>query len=98
MDDYGPDIITVVDENGDEHEFEALDRIENDNDERFIAVIPVYDSAEELLDDSGEMIVLRVTEDENGDNILEPIEDDDEFDKIAEIFKERLADAFDFGE
>ncbi len=34
-------------------------------------------------------------EDEDG-NVLEPIEDEEEFDEIASIFQERLADYFEF--
>ena len=97
MDEYGPDIITVVDDDGTEHEFEVLDRIETDDDKRYVAMIPVFESGEDLLDDDGELIILRVIE-EDGENILEPIEDDDEFDEIGEIFKERLSEMFDFGE
>lgn len=95
MDEYGEDIITVIDDDGQEHEFELLDSIETD-DAKYIAVIPSYDSAEEMLEDSGELIILKVNEDENGESILEPIEDDEEFDEIADTFKERLADVFDF--
>ena len=95
MDEYGPDIITVIDDNGAEHEFEVLDRIETDDDKRYVAIIPAYDKAEELLEDDGELIILRVIEEEDG-NILEPIEDEDEYDEIASIFQERLSDYFEF--
>ena len=97
MDEYGPDIITVMDDDGAEHEFEVLDRIETDDDKRYIAIIPAYDDPQDMLDDDGELIILRVLEEEDG-NVLEPIEDDDEFDEIASIFQERLADYFEFEE
>ena len=38
---YNPDIVSVVDENGEEHIFEELDRIETD-DARYVALLPVY--------------------------------------------------------
>lgn len=94
MDNYGPDIVTVIDEDGVEHEFEVLDRIETD-DSKYVAMIPVYSGEEELLDDSGELIILRVIE-ENDDTVLEPIEDEDEFNEIGQIFEERLSEMFDF--
>ena len=97
MDEYGPDIITVMDDDGAEHEFEVLDRIETDDDKRYIAIIPAYDDPQDMLDDDGELIILRVLEEEDG-NVLEPIEDEDEFDEIASIFQERLADYFEFEE
>ena len=33
---------------------------------------------------------------ENGEEFLEPIEDDEEYESIAEIFMERLEDLYDF--
>ncbi|MBQ6023883.1 MAG: DUF1292 domain-containing protein [Clostridia bacterium] len=94
MDDYGPDIVTVIDEDGVEHEFEVLDRIETD-DSKYVAMIPVFSGEEELLDDSGELIILRAIE-ENDETVLEPIEDEDEFNEIGQIFEERLSEMFDF--
>ena len=96
MDDYGPDIVTVVDEDGVEHEFEVLDRIETD-DSKYVAMIPVFTEEEDLLDDSGELIILRVIE-ENGETVLEPIVDEDEFNEIGQVFEERLSEMFDFEE
>ncbi len=93
---YNPDIVSVVDEDGTEHIFEELDRIETD-DARYVALLPVYDEAEEILDDDGELIILRVTE-EDGETYLEPIEDDEEFNRIGAAFEERLSDLFDITE
>ena len=94
---YGPDIVSVVDVNGVQHTFEELDRIETDEG-RFIALLPVYTEAEEILDDDGELIILSVVEDEDGEIYLEPIEDEKLFNKIGELFEERLADYFEFDE
>lgn len=94
--DYGNDIVTVVDENGAEHIFEELDRIETDEG-KFIALIPLYNEAEDILSDDGELIILRVNEEES-EIYLEPIEDDTLFDKIGNIFEERLQDIFEFSD
>ena len=91
---YGADLVTVVDENGVQHTFEELDRIETDEG-KFVALLPVYDEAEEIIDSDGELIILQVTE-EDGEFYLEPIEDDKLFDKIGKLFEERLADIFEF--
>lgn len=91
---YNPDLVSVIDENGVEHVFEELDRIETDT-AKYVALLPVYDDAEEILDDDGELIILKVGE-EDGETYLEPIEDDNEFNEIGKIFEERLADLFDF--
>lgn len=91
---FNPDIVSVVDENGVEHTFEELDRIETDKG-KYVALLPVYDEAEEIIDDDGELIILKVSE-EDGETYLEPIEDDDEFNEIGNIFEERLAELFSF--
>ena len=92
---YNPDIVSVVDEEGKEHVFEELDRIETDKG-RYVALLPMYDDPQEMLEDSGELIILKVEEDEDGDTYLCPIEDEEEFNEVGEAFEERLSDMFDF--
>lgn len=94
---FGNNIVSVVDEEGVEHTFEELDRIETD-DGRYIALLPIYNEAEEILDGDGELIILSVVEDEDGETYLEPIEDEALFNEIGDIFEERLADYFEFDE
>ncbi len=93
---FNPDLVSVIDENGVEHVFEELDRIETDT-AKYVALLPVYDEAEEILDDDGELIILKVSE-EDGETYLEPIEDDNEFNEIGKIFEERLSEMFSFDE
>lgn len=93
---FNPDLVSVIDENGVEHVFEELDRIETDT-AKYVALLPVFDEAEEILDDDGELIILKVCE-EDGETYLEPIEDDNEFNEIGKIFEERLSELFDFDE
>ena len=87
------DLLTVVDEDGVQHEFEILDRIETDTG-RYVAMIPYHENPADSLQDDGELIILQVCK-ENGEDVLEPIEDDERFDEIAEIFEERLSEEFD---
>ena len=91
---YNPDIVSVVDEEGKEHVFEELDRIETEDGSRYVALLPMYDDPQDMLDDDGELIILKVEEDDDGETYLCPIEDDDEFNEIGEIFEERLSDLF----
>ena len=89
---YNPDILTLTDEEGKEFSFELLDSIETDEG-RYVALMPTYQSPEELLTDSGELVILKVTE-VDGEDMFEEIEDDDEYDTIADCFIERLQDLF----
>ena len=93
---FNPDLVSVIDENGVEHVFEELDRIETDT-AKYVALLPVYDEAEESIDDDGELIILKVCE-EDGETYLEPIEDDNEFNEVGKIFEERLSELFSFDE
>lgn len=93
--DTGVDILTLVDEDGVEHEFEVADTLENE-DKNYIALIPILADEE---DDEGELVVLRViTDEETGEEFLEPIEDEEEFEAIGDLFMERLKEEFDFAE
>ena len=92
---YNPDIVSVVDEEGKEHVFEELDRIETDKG-RYVALLPMYDDPQEMLEDNGELIILKVEEDDDGETYLCPIEDEEEFNEVGEAFEERLSDMFDF--
>lgn len=95
------DVISLLDEDGKEHEFEIVDALELEE-KQYLALVPLYDEtqAEESLEDSGELVILRVSEeaDEDGEQYLDAIEDEDEYNRVAELFMGRLEDYFDFEE
>ncbi len=94
---YDFDIITVTDDDGVEHQFEEIDRIETDDGKRYVSMLPIFENSEELLEDDGEVIILKVIE-ENGDTFLVEIDNEKEFDEIRDIFLERLDELFEYGE
>lgn len=94
--DYNPDIINLTDDEGKEYTFEVLDAIESD-DGRYLAMLPIYDDPQQTLEDSGELVIVKVIE-EDGEEVLIPIEDDDEYDFVADAFIERLQDLFEINE
>ena len=94
---YNPDILTIVDdEDGTEHTFEVLDELEEDG-RRYLALLPVYEEDGDMIDDPGELVILKVEED-GEEEVLITIEDDDEYDKIYALFEESLQDLFEFEE
>ncbi|MBE6797487.1 MAG: DUF1292 domain-containing protein [Ruminococcaceae bacterium] len=95
-DDYNPDIITLSDDDGNEFTFEVLDAIETD-DARYLAMLPQYDDPQKMLDDSGELVIVKV-EEENGEEFFSEIEDDEEYEMIADAFIDRLQNAFEIEE
>ena len=93
---FGNNIVSVLDDEGNEHQFEVLDAIETDEG-RYVALLPVYSEAEAAIEDDGELVILEVVNDQ-GDDLLVPIEDDEMFDNIAGIFEERLAEYYEINQ
>lgn len=88
-----PDILTLMDEDGNEHKFEVVDTTEIEGN-RYVGLIPAMEDGVELEDEDSELIVLKVVKDE-GQEFLEAIEDESEFDRIAKIFMEHLSEYYD---
>ena len=88
------DIISVTDDDGQEHQFEEIDRIETDDGNRYVALLPILEDADEYLESDGDVIVLKVLEND-GETYLIEIEDEEEFAEVREIFEERINEMFD---
>jgi len=91
----GSDVIVLTDESGEEHEFELIEILEVD-DREYAVLAPLdgeakEDAGEEDLDED-EAIILRVETDENGERVFSDIEDDDEWEKVAEAWESSLDD------
>ncbi len=89
---YNPDLITLSDDNGKEYTFEVLDAIETDE-ARYLALLPTFEDPQKMLEDSGELVIVKVGE-ENGEEYFYEIEDDDEYESVADAFINRLEDFF----
>lgn len=89
---YNPDLITLQDDDGKEYSFEVLDAIETDMG-RYLALLPTFEDPQKMLDDSGELVIVKVGE-EDGEEFFYEIEDDDEYETIADAFVDRLEDLF----
>lgn len=89
---YNPDLITLADDEGKEYTFEVLDAIETDEG-RYLALLPTFEDPQKMLDDSGELVIVKVGE-EDGEEYYYEIEDDDEYETVADAFVDRLEDFF----
>ena len=85
---YGNNFVVLTDENGKEIELEHLDTVEY-NGQTYMAFIP----AEMSLEDSYELIIMKV-EEEDGEDVLVTLDDEDELDEMFQIFSERLEERF----
>ena len=91
--DYKPDLITLIDEENVEHNFEILDTIENDKGV-FYALYPIFDSAEDAVEDNGEYYIMEVIE-EDGEEQLAEVEDEALLDELAAVFEKHFEELFD---
>ncbi len=87
---------TLTDEEGNEVEFELIGVAELKG-VTYYAMIPA-DAAENAEDDGGfcEYIILRAEKDENGEDILVTVDDDDEFDDVADYFDDMFSEEIDY--
>ena len=90
---YKPDLITLIDEDNVEHNFEILDILENEKGV-FYALYPIYDSADESVQDSGEYYIMEVIN-EDGEEQLAEVEDDALLDELSAVFEKRFEEMFD---
>ena len=81
---YGSDFMTIVDEDGTEYELEILSNLEW-NGNTYLAVVPAG------LEDNedAEVSILKSVE-EDGESILEAIEDDQELETVYTMIMDRL--------
>ena len=86
--DYGPNFITLTDEDGNDIELEYVDALEW-NGVTYMAFFPtVAEDAEEDEEEYG-LIILK-SEMENGEETLVTIEDEDELGTVYEKFMEQI--------
>ena len=86
-DEFGPSFITLTDEDGNDIELEYVDALEHEG-QTYMAFFPaVEDEADEESEDYGLVILKSVME--NGEELLEGIEDDDIADAVFNIVMER---------
>ena len=90
---YNPDIITLSDEDGKEFTFEVIDEYENDHG-RYLAMLPADLGDMDPEETEGDLVILKCYEEE-GETYYEEINDDDEYDTVADVFTDRLKDLFD---
>ncbi|MBE0467043.1 MAG: DUF1292 domain-containing protein [Candidatus Desulforudis sp.] len=77
------EVITLVDEEGAEHEFNVLDILEVEGIE-YAILIPLGDE-----DQGDEVVIFKFTEDEEGNEILVEIEDE-EWEKVADAWQDKV--------
>jgi uncharacterized protein YrzB (UPF0473 family) len=94
--DFGPDYVTLTNDDGYEETFELVDTMDV-QDQTYVALLTASDDPEKYLESDASLIILKVTE-ENGEEFLDEIEDDDEYEMVSDLFTARLAGLYEFGD
>lgn len=83
------EIFTLTDEEGNEHEFELMDVME-ENGTVYYALVPYMEDPEAAIEEDTELVILKVGE-ENGEEFLATIDNDEEYERIGNIFIDRIS-------
>ena len=92
LEEAGPDLLTLEDEDGKEVTFEVIDATEV-NGTRYLAVIPYQEDPESLQEDA-ELILMRIGTDDEGE-YMDIVDDDEELITVGKVFEERLRAMYD---
>lgn len=88
---FGPNFITLTDEDGNEIELEYVDAIEVDG-QTYMAFFPTVDNEadEAAAEEFGLVILKSITE--NGEELLSTLDSDEELNRVYDLFMEQLMD------
>lgn len=96
MDDYRDDlnsegedeleVLILVDDDGQEHSFELIAELELEG-QHYVVVAPIDEEADED-EEEVDITILKATFDEEGNMYLADIDDDEEWEKVADAWQE----------
>ena len=89
-DEFGPNFVTLTDDEGNDIELEYVDALEH-NGTTYLAFFPVVeeDSEDEENEEEYGLVILK-SQMENGEEFLVTIDDEEEIDKVYDLFMEQI--------
>ena len=89
-DEFGPNFVTLTDDEGNDIELEYVDALEH-NGTTYMAFFPVVeeDSEDEENEEQYGLVILK-SQMENGEEFLVTIDDEEEIDKVYDLFMEQI--------
>lgn len=89
-DEFGPNFVTLTDDEGNDIELEYVDALEH-NGTTYMAFFPVVDEDSEDEENEEEYgLVILKSQMENGEEFLVTIDDEEEIDKVYDLFMEQI--------
>lgn len=90
MEEFAPDLISLIDDEDNEMTFEIIDSLEEDG-VQYLALLPLYDTPEQSLEENNEFLIMK-TEEVDGEEMYVAIGDEDpDFERLADTFEKRIA-------
>ena len=83
------DLVSLVDEEGNEYEFEVIDEIDY-KDGHYYALAPQFDLPDQDIEAGSTYMIFEAVEDDNGEPQLAEIDDDELLDELVEIFEQNF--------
>ena len=89
-DEFGPNFVTLTDDEGNDIELEYVDALEH-NGTTYMAFFPVVeeDGEDEEHEEEYGLVILK-SQMENGEEFLVTIDDEEEIDKVYDLFMEQI--------
>ena len=87
---YGPDFITVTDEDGNDMELELVDALDYQG-QTYMAFYPALPEGESSDEEDYGLVILKEIA-ENGEELLSTLDTDEELNEVYQLFMERLFD------
>lgn len=89
QDEFGPNFITLTDEDGNDIELEYVDALELDG-QTYMAFFPtVEDDADEAAAEEFGLVILKTVM-ENGEELLSTLDSDEELNRVYDLFMEQI--------
>ena len=89
-DEFGPNFVTLTDDEGNDIELEYVDALEH-NGTTYMAFFPTVeeDSEDEENEEEYGLVILK-SQMENGEEFLVTVDDEEEIDKVYDLFMEQI--------
>ena len=85
--DFGPNFITITDDEGNDIELEYVDALEH-NGQTYMACFPAVEDESDDAEDYGLVILKSITE--NGEEFLSTLDSEEELNTVYDLFMEQI--------
>ncbi|MBQ8133863.1 MAG: DUF1292 domain-containing protein [Clostridia bacterium] len=80
------DLVSLLDDEGNEYEFEVLDEIDYE-DGHYYALMPLFDLPDQEIESGSTYMIFEAVESEDGEPQLAEIDNEELLDEIAAVFE-----------